>query len=99
MAHVDGTQLPNICQNSLMAYLGHDTPDKNTNATDVNTTTMNVASLSGTILCTNIEKKITDHKYGIANIATSMNLPSIGKEKILGTKCNTNIVGTIISTK
>ena len=61
------------------------TPDKNTNATDVNTNTTNVLSLSGTARCTTIAKNITAKKYGAKNTTKSSTVPLSGKSNIIGT--------------
>ena len=64
IAHTAGIQSLTRYQNLLIAYLGHDRPERKRNTTDVKTMSRNEASLSRTIDCKTIPRNIDENRYG-----------------------------------
>ena len=85
MPNVDGNSHDSHCQNSGIALCGQDTPEMNSNGTDVNTTTSMMFSRWRIVHDTIIEKNMHDSTYGSMNQNVSPGLSSDVKLNMRGT--------------
>ena len=90
MPSVEGNRYPNAFQNGGMEYIGHDTPDMNTNMTEVKTKSIMTSSLLFTNPESVMEKNIQANKWGNRNKKMSNGCPTCGNEKICGTITKTH---------